>query len=56
MSSKLKYLWYIWTKAIGDKAHISVVVSDRVAIIRTLLVLSYLVTNAFIIAGIVHHW
>lgn len=56
MISKLKYAWYIWAKALGDKAHISVAISDRVAVIRTLLVLSYLVTNGFIVAGIIHHW
>jgi hypothetical protein len=32
------------------------VVADRVAIIRTLIVLSYIITNCFIVAGVIRHW
>ena len=51
-----KYLWYIWCKALGDKPHVSAGISDKIAIIRTAIVLVYLITNITIIAGIIHHW
>lgn len=56
MKSKLQYLWYIWSKALGDKPHTSAQISDKVAAIRTIIVLVYLITNIMIVAGIVHHW
>ena len=49
-------LWYYWCKAIGDKAHTDDEKADVVAIIRTIIVLSYITTNMFIIAGVVRHW
>jgi len=52
----MKRFWYIWSKALGEKSHSSNDVSDKVAIIRTLIVLCYIVTNLFIVAGILKHW
>lgn len=52
----MKHLWYVWTKALGDKAHEDDAVSDQVAFIRTFIFLQCLITNAFIIAGIIRHW
>lgn len=49
-------LYYIWKKALGDKAHSNDRVADRVALIRTIIILIYLVTNLVIIAGVIHHW
>lgn len=46
-------LWKIWAKALGEKSSFE---ADKVALVRTLIVLSYLITNAFIIAGVVRHW
>jgi hypothetical protein len=51
-----KYWWSLWAKAIGEKSHINDRYADKVAIIRTLIVLLYIITNCFIIAGIIHHW
>jgi len=48
--------WRLWAKALGRKDGITDTESDRVAIIRTLIVLSYIVTNFFIIAGVIRHW
>ena len=53
---KIMNLWYYWCKAIGDKAHSEDDKADRVAIIRTIIVLSYVTTNMFIIAGVIRHW
>jgi hypothetical protein len=30
--------------------------ADKIAIIRTLIILFYILTNLFIIAGVIRHW
>jgi hypothetical protein len=30
--------------------------ADVIAIIRTLILLGYMVTNSFIVAGVIRHW
>jgi hypothetical protein len=52
----MKRFWRIWAKALGRKDGITDRESDRVAIIRTLIILSYIITNCFIIAGVIRHW
>jgi hypothetical protein len=52
----MKNFWYIWSKALGEKAHENRHTADKVAIVRTIIFLSYLITNAFIIAGVIRHW
>lgn len=52
----MKKIWRLWGKALGEKASDSDAESDRVACIRTAIVLIYLITNFFIIAGIIRHW
>jgi hypothetical protein len=49
-------LWRIWAKALGEKSGSSDEESDRIACIRTLIVLIYVITNFFIIAGVIRHW
>jgi hypothetical protein len=56
LNQYLKYWWSLWAKAIGEKAHTNDRVADKVAIIRTIIVLLYLITNFFIIAGVIRHW
>ena len=51
-----KSLWRLWAKALGEKAGTSDAEADRVAFIRTIIILSYIITNCFIIAGVVKHW
>ena len=53
---KRKTLWRWWAKALGEKACKSDKESDRIALIRTVIFMTYLVTNAFIIAGVIRHW
>ena len=48
--------WRIWAKALGDKAGNDDTEANRIALIRTLIVVFYLITNCFIIAGVIHHW
>lgn len=49
-------MWRIWAKALGEKASNDDKEADRVAIIRTLIIVSYVITNIFIIAGVIRHW
>lgn len=52
----MKQLWYIWAKALGQKEGRTDQEADRVALIRTVIVLFYVITNCFIIAGVIRHW
>ena len=56
MKTYLRKLWRIWAKALGEKAGSSDEEADRIACIRTVIVLVYIITNFFIIAGIIRHW
>ena len=49
-------IWRIWAKALGDKAGKHNREADVIALVRTLIVLIYIVTNLFIIAGVIRHW
>lgn len=49
-------MWRIWCKALGEKASKKDHEADRIAIIRTIIFASYLITNCFIIAGVMRHW
>ena len=53
---KRNTLWRWWAKALGEKACKNDRESDRIAFIRTVIFMTYLVTNAFIIAGVIRHW
>ncbi len=48
--------WRLWAKALGEKATKNDTEADNVARIRTVLFLTYLVTNIFICAGVIRHW
>lgn len=52
----LKKLWKMWANAIGSKVGNTDLEADRVAFIRTIIVLQAFITNLFIIAGIIKHW
>jgi len=52
----LAKFWRVWAKALGEKAGKSDEEADRVALIRTLIVLCYIITNIFIVAGVIRHW
>lgn len=53
---RLRMMWRLWAKALGEKAHKKDHVADKVALVRTLIFTTYLVTNAFIVAGVARHW
>ena len=53
---KPKTIWRWWAKAIGEKASKCDKESDKIAVIRTLIFATYLITNCFIVAGVIRQW
>lgn len=49
-------MWRLWAKSLGEKAGDTDQEADRIACIRTSIVLIYVITNFFIIAGVIRHW
>ncbi len=49
-------MWRLWAKSIGEKASKCDKESDKVAVIRTFIIATYLITNCFIVAGVIRHW
>lgn len=49
-------MWKLWCLALGEKASKKNNEADYVAIVRSIIFLTYLVTNIFIIAGVAKHW
>jgi hypothetical protein len=54
--SNRKSAWRIWAKALGEKSGKTDGESDTIACIRTIIFVSYLVTNVAIVANAVRHW
>ena len=52
----LQNIWRLWAKSLGEKTGNDDKEADRIALIRTLIVIFYLITNCFIIAGVIRHW
>ena len=48
--------WRILAKALGEKAHPDPRIADLIAMVRLAILLSYLTTNTFIVAGVLRHW
>jgi len=49
-------MWRLWAKALGEKSGTTDSEANKIACIRTAIVLVYIVTNLFIVAGIIRHW
>ena len=52
----MKKMWHLWAKALGEKASQDNREADKIALIRTGIVAVYIITNFFIIAGVLRHW
>lgn len=52
----MRNLWRLWAKSIGEKASDDNREADKIATIRTLIVLIYIITNVFICANVIRHW
>jgi hypothetical protein len=53
---KSQNVWRWWSKALGEKPSKCDRESDKIAIIRTVIFATYLITNCFIVAGVIRHW
>jgi len=49
-------MWRLWCLALGDKAGRHDREADLVALVRTFIFATYLLTNITIVAGVVRHW
>jgi hypothetical protein len=49
-------MWRWWAKALGEKATKNDREADHIARLRTVIFGTYLITNLFIIAGVIRHW
>ena len=50
-------IWKIWKYALGSFADDKTRDYDNaVAVVRTIILLTYLITNVFIISGVIRHW
>jgi len=49
-------IWRLWAKSLGEKTGKSNGEADAIAVIRSSIVMVYLVTNIVIVAGVIHHW
>ena len=56
MIKMISKFWRLWAKALGEKSGKTDQESDRIAVIRTLVLLIYIITNMFIVAGVIRHW
>jgi len=56
MKENYKTFWRWWAKSLGEKASKCDRESDTIAGIRTFIFLTYLITNCFIVAGVMRHW
>jgi hypothetical protein len=52
----VKKLWRVWALSLGEKAGRHDREADAVAVIRTIILISYLITNIAIVANAVRHW
>ncbi|MBU6468872.1 MAG: hypothetical protein KGN31_00960 [Betaproteobacteria bacterium] len=49
-------MWRLWAKALGEKAGGDNQEADKIALIRSTIVMVYVLTNILIMASIIHHW
>ena len=49
-------MWRLIAKALTEKRGDNDKEADQIACIRLRIVLSYIITNCFIIAGVIRHW
>jgi|TARA_R110001592_G_scaffold275650_1_gene542746 hypothetical protein len=52
----MKSAWRLWAKAIGEKEGTTDREADKIAIIRSIIVLVNFITCFVIVAGNIHNW
>ena len=54
---KKRQKWFrLWAKALGPKEGMNEKEADVIACVRTIVFISYMTTNLFIVAGVLRHW
>jgi len=54
---KKRKRWFrLWAMALGPKEGMNEKEADIIACVRTVVFISYLTTNFFIVAGVLRHW
>jgi hypothetical protein len=53
---KRQSAWRIWAHALGPKAGRNENEADIIALVRTVILISYMTTNFFIVAGVIRQW
>lgn len=56
MNKKKKTIWRLWSYSLGEKHGKDDTEADIISLIRTIIFVTYLITNCFIIAGVIRHW
>ena len=53
----MKQVWIIWKYALGSFSDEKTKEYDNyVVVVRSIIFVSYLITNCFIISGVIRHW
>lgn len=52
----MRNLWRVWCKAIGEKSGSTDEEADLIAVVRTVIIVIYIITNIVIVAGVIRHW
>ena len=54
---KKRRKWFrLWAKALGHEEGMNEKEADLIACVRTVVLVSYMTTNLFIVAGVLRHW
>ena len=57
LSSTLKGILLVWKYSLGSFSDSKTEKYDNwIALVRTVIFVSYMVTNSFIVAGVIRHW
>lgn len=49
-------MWRLWCKALGAKEGVTNKEANKIALVRTFIVLQAIITNTAIVCGIIRHW
>lgn len=50
------HIWRLWCKSIGPKEGTSDSEADKIAIIRTVIVVANVLSAIAVVAGVIRHW
>ena len=56
MRKKTKTIWRLWSYSLGEKHGKDNNEADIISIIRTIIFVTYFITNSVICLGVIRHW